>query len=123
MKRTQFASPRPEYKPAKSWRLRQVAAVITSHGAYRVDFADGFTIQVHSGDGRNDRLYAMRPNDTRLERRSPGQDARREYQYAALKAVLLDHPADFFVDADGDVVATFEPETVMAEDILRWVKK
>jgi hypothetical protein len=93
------------YRPSKAWRLHAVDRVVPSHGAHRVEFNDGLSIQVHTGSGRSDLLYAMRPSDMRLEGRSPGPESRREYQYAALRAVLGAEPATFILDADGDVRA------------------
>ena len=98
-----------KYKPAKTWKLRVVDRIVPDAGAQRVEFKDGFSIQVHGGSGRGDQLYAMRPYDMRLEQRSPGPESRREYQYAALVAVLNGRPATFLIDSDGDVRATDIP--------------
>ena len=101
-----FKSSRQAYRPSKNWKLHKVERIVPDAGnAKRVEFNDGLSIQVHSGHGRSDILYAMRPYDTRLEQRSPGPESRREYQYAALKAVLGDTEAKFFTDSDGDVIA------------------
>jgi hypothetical protein len=98
-------STQSKYKPGKLYKHLKVERVVPSNGAHRVEFNDGFSVQVHSGSGRDDILYAMHPYDTRLEQRAPGPESRRDYQYAALKAVLGDKPADFVVDHDGDVQA------------------
>ncbi len=96
---------KPKYRPSKAWHTIKVDRVVPSHGGNRVEFEDGFSIQVHGGSGRSDLLYAMKPTDMRFENRSQGPERRREYQYAALKAVLGDQQADFVVDHDGDVMA------------------
>jgi hypothetical protein len=98
-------SSQSKYKPGKLYKHLKVTRVVPSNGAYSVEFNDGFSVQVHGGSGRDDLLYAMHPYDTRLEQRAPGPESRRDYQYAALKAVLGDKPADFVVDHDGDVRA------------------
>ncbi len=99
-------SSRAAYRPSKNWRLHKVDRIVPdAGGANRVEFNDGLSIQVHGGHGRSDLLYAMRPSDMRHEGRSPGPESRREYQYAALKAVLGDKEAKFHLDHDGDVVA------------------
>jgi hypothetical protein len=110
-----------KYRPSKDARLLKVDRIVDTHGTYRVEFTDGLSIQVHSGSGRSDLLYAMRPTDMRYEGRSPGPERRREYQYVALKAVLGDREADFHVDRDGDVVATLRDGGVpgMSENTVR----
>jgi hypothetical protein len=113
----------PRYKPGKEWKLKVIDRVVPSHGAHRVEFQDGLSIQVHGGSGRDDLLYAMKPMDMRHENRSPGPESRREYQYAALRAVLGDRPADFIVDHDGDVRAALtdvvrEPQAPLAEEAV-----
>lgn len=94
-----------KYRPGKIYKHLKVDRVVPSNGAHSVEFNDGFSVQVHGGSGRDDILYAMRPYDMRLEQRAPGPESRRDYQYAALKAVLDGKPADFVVDYDGDVQA------------------
>jgi hypothetical protein len=103
------------YKPSKAWHLHIVDRVVPSHGAHRVEFQDGLSIQVHAGSGRSDLLYAMRPHDMRYQGRSPGPESRREYQYAALRAVLGAEPATFILDADGDIRAERAERTAGAQ--------
>lgn len=102
---------RQKYRPAKTWRLRKVERIVPSAGAHRVEFNDDLSIQVHRGHGRNDLLYAMKPSDMRHENRSPGPESRREYQYAALLAVLNGKEAEFFLDREGDVIAVMPEST------------
>lgn len=98
-------SSRQAYRPSKNWRLHKVDRIVPMHGTQQVEFNDGLAVQVHSGNGRSDLLYAMKPMDTRYEGRQPGPESRREYQYAALVAVLDGKAAKFFTDHDGDVIA------------------
>jgi hypothetical protein len=100
----------PRYKPTKGVKLRIVDRILPGAGGDLVEFRDGFRVQVHGGSGRDDLLYSMNPIDMRYEGREPGPESRREYQYAALVAVLRDRPARFIVDRDGDVVATLSPQ-------------
>lgn len=93
------------YRPTKNWRLHKIVSITQTRGANQVEFSTGFSVVVHSGHGRSDLLYAMKPLDLRHEGRQPGPESRREYQYAALRAVLGDRPADFVIDQDGDVRA------------------
>jgi hypothetical protein len=106
---------KPKYRPSKAKKHIKVARVVPSHGAWRVEFEDDFSIQVHSGSGRSDLLYAMKPTDMSYEKRSPSPETRRDYQYLALKAVLGDRPADFVIDHDGDVMAYLKDTGAVGE--------
>ena len=88
----------------------QVSEIRSSGGGYTAYFDDDMSIHMHRGQGTG-RIYAMRPMDLRHERREPPPTIRRTMQFAALTA-LLDYfgtstDADFFVDADGDVIAQY----------------
>lgn len=97
-----------KYRPTKNWRLHKIYAITPSASGQRVEFEDALAVTVHGGHGRSDLLYAMKPVDLRHENRSPGPESRREYQYAALVAVLDGRPAEFVVDSDGDVRANLK---------------
>lgn len=106
---------KPKYRPSKAKKHLKVARVVPSHGTWRVEFEDNFSIQVHGGSGRSDLLYAMKPIDMSYEGRSPGPETRRDYQYLALKAVLGDRSADFVIDHDGDVMAYLKDAGAVGE--------
>lgn len=96
-----------KYRPSKLRKHLKVRRIVPAAGpgAQRVEFEDDISIHVHSGHGRNDVLYAMKPADMRHEGRQPGPESRRDYQHAALTAVLGDRNASFVIDRDGDVRA------------------
>ena len=88
----------------------QISEIRPSQGGYTAYFDDDMAIHMHRGQGTG-RIYAMRPMDLRHERREPTPSVRRVMQFAALSA-LFDYfgtstDADFFVDADGDVIAQY----------------
>lgn len=109
-KRRSFALKKYPLPTQRQWRQHEVLNIRPNLTGYDAYFANDMVIHMHRGQGTG-RIYAMRPQDRLHERREPTPEVRRTMQFSALMA-LLDYfgsstDADFFVGADGDVLAQY----------------